>query len=93
MAGPSARLAARLSKAFQPESLEIVDESHLHAGHQQNFDGGGETHLRVRITAATFSGMGRLERHRAINAVAQEELADGLHALAIEARAPGEAGR
>jgi BolA protein len=93
MTSPSESIKQKLAAAFKPESLEIVNESHLHAGHQEQFDGSGETHLRIRITASAFSGMSRLERHRAVNAMASEELAAGLHALAIEARAPGEAGR
>ena len=80
----------KLTAAFSPLRLEVVNESHLHAGHQEHFDGMGETHLRLRIVADAFSGMGRVERHRAINAVVAEELAGGVHAFAIEAAAPGE---
>ena len=83
----------KLGKAFSPERLEVINESHLHAGHQEHFDGSGETHLRVRIVASAFSGMGRVERHRAVNALVVEEFAAGLHALAVEAAAPGEATR
>jgi BolA family transcriptional regulator, general stress-responsive regulator len=87
------RLREKLEAEFEPLRLDIVDESHRHAGHQEQFDGQGETHLRVRITAQTFEGMSRVERHRAINAVAAAEFAAGLHALAIEAAAPSETGR
>ncbi len=84
------RLTAALSQALQPVSLEVVDESHQHAGH-----GGwrpeGETHFRVKVVSAAFAGKGRLERHRMIHALAADELNRGLHALAIEARAPDEA--
>jgi BolA protein len=73
-----------------PQHLEVVNESHLHKGHQESFDGTGETHLRVRVVSARFAGMSRLQRHRAINELAADELAAGLHALAIEAHAPGE---
>ena len=89
--GASASLKAKLEKAFKPARLEIINESHLHAGHSEHFDGSGETHLRVRIVADAFSGMSRVDRHRAINALAAEELAAGLHALAIDAKAPAEA--
>jgi BolA protein len=88
-----ASLERKLRAAFAPRFLEIVNESHLHAGHHASFDGRGETHLRVRIVADAFAGMGRLARHRAIHALAGEELAAGLHALAIEAKSPAEAGR
>jgi BolA family transcriptional regulator, general stress-responsive regulator len=86
-----------LTATFQPERLEIVNESHLHAGHHHGdgrpFDGSGETHFRVRIISEAFAGKSRLERHRAINAALKPVLDDGLHALAIEASAPGEATR
>jgi BolA protein len=80
----------RLAAAFSPQRLEVINESHLHAGHQEHFDGQGETHLRVRIVADAFAGMSRIERHRAINALVAEELAGGVHAFAVEAAAPGE---
>lgn len=80
----------KLAAAFSPRHLEVVNESHLHAGHQEHFDGTGETHLRLRIVADAFSGMSRIERHRAINALIAEDLAGGVHAFAIEAAAPGE---
>jgi BolA protein len=88
--GLAENLKRKLRATFRPETLEIVNESHLHAGHQKQFDGRGETHLRIRITSSAFAGMNRLARHRAINALAREEFAAGLHALAIEAKAPGE---
>jgi BolA family transcriptional regulator, general stress-responsive regulator len=87
------RLEKKLKAEFGPSYLEIVDESHRHAGHQEQFDGSGETHLRVRITAAAFEGMGRVARHRAVNEAAASEFAQGLHALAIEAAAPSEISR
>ena len=87
----------KLSAAFSPQRLVIINESHLHAGHHHEgsghhgaFDGTGETHFRVRIQAEAFSGMSRIERHRAVNALLADELAAGVHALAIEAAAPGE---
>lgn len=88
-----ATIEHKLAEAFSPQHLEVINESHLHAGHQEHFDGSGETHLRVRIVADAFAGMTRLERHRAINALVAPELADTVHAFAIEASAPGEAVR
>lgn len=86
-----------LTNSFHPERLEIVNESHLHAGHHHGdgrpFDGTGETHFRVRMISAAFAGKSRLERHRAINAALAPVLEDGLHALAVEASAPGESVR
>ena len=91
-----ATIRSKIQAAFAPSSLEVLNESHLHAGHHHDtshhapFDGTGETHFRVRIVSDSFSGQGRVERHRAVNAVLSAELKGGVHALAIEARAPGE---
>jgi BolA protein len=79
----------KLSKAFAPQSLDVVDESHQHAGHAGHRPG-GETHFRVTIVAEAFRGKSRIERHRMINAILAAELAGGVHALAIHASAPGE---
>ena len=81
----SAYLEEELSKAFSPESLEIVNESHLHSGHAGD-DGSGQTHFRIKIVAAAFDGMSRIDRHRAIMALAEPKMAEGLHAIAIEAK-------
>ena len=86
-------IEAKLKAALRPERLEIINESHLHAHHQPQFDGSGETHFRVRIVADTFAGMPRVARHRAVNDLLKDELAAGVHALAIEPAAPGEAVR
>lgn len=90
-------IEAKLKSAFSPDRLLVINESHLHAGHHhvaaghvETFDGAGETHFRVRISAAAFSGMSRVERHRAVNEVLSEELKGAVHALAIEPAAPGE---
>jgi BolA protein len=82
----------KLREAFAPESLDVTDESHLHEGHAGHRPG-GETHFRVYIVSPAFEGKSRIERHRMINAVLAVELADSVHALAIKAQAPGEAGR
>jgi BolA protein len=83
-------IEAKLSEAFRPERMMVINESHLHAGHQPGFEGQGESHMRIRIVSETFSGMSRIARHRAINSLLQTELTGGLHALAIEPHAPGE---
>ena len=85
--GPLVRqLENKMGEAFNPVSLEIINESHLHAGHQPGFDGQGESHLRVRMVAKHFNGMSRVNVHREINAICAEELAAGLHALAIDVK-------
>jgi BolA family transcriptional regulator, general stress-responsive regulator len=87
----------KLNEALTPERLEVVNESHLHAGHHHTsdghhaeFDGRGETHFRIRIITPAFIGKSRLERHRVINRLLADELREEIHALAIEAHAPGE---
>ena len=80
----------KIRRELKPAALEIVNESHLHAGHQETFDGTGETHLRIRIVAAAFEGLSRIERHRRLNALVTAEMDKGLHAIAIEAKAPSE---
>jgi BolA protein len=84
------RIAETLTKSFAPERLDVVDESHQHAGHAGHRPG-GETHFRVYIVSQAFEGKSRLERHRLVNAALAAELQGGVHALAIQASAPGEA--
>jgi BolA family transcriptional regulator, general stress-responsive regulator len=81
----------KLREAFAPESLDVTDESHLHEGHAGHRPG-GETHFRLYIVSAMFQGKSRVERHRMINETLAAELAGSVHALAIHAQAPGEAG-
>jgi len=84
------RMENKLQEAFSPDRLNVIDESHMHAGHQPDMTGTGETHMRVQIVSEQFSGKSRVDRHRAINGLLKPELDAGLHALAIEAAAPGE---
>ena len=93
-------IESKLRQAFAPQRLAVINESHLHAGHHHvesghhaTFDGTGETHFRVRIVSEVFAGKSRVERHRAVNDLLTGELRRGLHALAIEPAAPGEATR
>jgi BolA protein len=83
-------ITKKMRDAFHPESLDVIDESHLHEGHAGHRPG-GETHFRVYIVSASFAGKSRIDRHRMINQLLAPELAAGLHALAIKAHAPGEA--
>lgn len=84
------RIEKKLAEAFAPERMTVINESHLHAGHQPDFTGSGETHMRIRIVSGKFAGMSRLARHRAITDLLKPELDAGLHALAVEPAAPGE---
>lgn len=83
------RLAETLKASFSPLALDVVDESASHAGHA-GAGTEGQTHYRVRMTAAAFAGLSRLARQRAVNEAVKEEFAGGLHALALELKAPGE---
>jgi BolA protein len=83
------RIIARLTAALDPVLLDIVDESHLHAGHAGAREGGG-THYRVRVVSAKFDRRSRVERHRLVYDLLTAEFSDGLHALALVAKAPGE---
>ena len=81
----------KLTTAFAPDRLEVIDESHRHAGHA-GARPGGETHYSVYIVAQAFNGKSRIDRHRMVNATLAGELQGGVHALAIRAAIPGEAG-
>ena len=82
-------ITEKLTEAFAPQSLRVVDESHQHAGHAGHREG-GETHFRVYIVSNAFRGKSRLERHRMINTALSGELQSGVHALAIHAATPEE---
>ena len=73
------KIESKLSDAFAPERLVVINESHLHAGHKHEesghhaaFDGTGETHFRVRIVSGSFAEKSRIERHRAVNEVLKD---------------------
>jgi BolA protein len=87
--GTVERIRNSLATALDPSRLEVIDESGLHAGHAGAVPG-KTTHVRVVVEAEAFRGKSRVERHRIVNALMQPEIEAGLHALAIEARAPGE---
>jgi BolA family transcriptional regulator, general stress-responsive regulator len=81
------QVRAALQAAIAPESLEVIDDSHLHAGHAGAREG---RHFTVRVLSARFNGLSRLARHRLVYDSLDELMARGIHALAIEARAPGD---
>lgn len=80
----AANLKQRLSDRLQPHHLEVIDESHQHAGHAGANGTGFGTHFRVRIACSAFSGISRVKRHRLVYDAVQDFLDQGLHALAIE---------
>ncbi len=77
------RMFEKLTEAFAPSQLEIIDESEAHRGHG-GYKDGGETHFKIIIKSASFAGMSRVARQRAVMAVVKSELAERVHALALE---------
>ncbi len=78
-----------LEAQLQPSALTVTDESEQHRGHG-GWKEGGETHFRLYIVSDAFSGKSRVERHRLVNEILKGAFDRGLHALAIQAKAPGE---
>lgn len=83
------RIRAKLESALSPDSLDVVDDSDRHAGHAGAREG-GETHFTVTIVSDAFRGKSRLERQRLVYGLLAEEMAERVHALALNIRAPGE---
>ena len=86
----SDEMHALLAAAFAPSRLEIIHDSHHHAGHAGH-DGGGESHFTVVIEAGAFAGQSRVARQRMVNKALGDIPGQRVHALAIRATAPGEA--
>ena len=87
--GTKAEIEAKLTEAFQPSLLQVTDQSHLHQGHAEAGTA-GESHFHVEIISANFDGKSRPERHRMVYQALEDQLAGGVHALAISASTPGE---
>jgi len=86
-----AEITRRLKQAFEPETLGVEDESHLHEGHEGAKDGRG--HYRVLIISSMFEGKSMIERHRMIYRMLDEMMRLDIHALAIDAWSPDELDR
>ena len=85
-------IQSKLTEGLKPALLEIVDESHRHAGHAGHRPG-GESHFRIEIVSDAFAGKSRIERHRMVNALLAAELAGQVHAMALTTLTPDEAAR
>lgn len=83
------RIREKLMIAFEPTRLDIINESHLHAGHRSS-PGTGESHYRVLIVSPAFAGKSRVARHRMVNDALADELKGRVHALALVTYAPDE---
>jgi BolA family transcriptional regulator, general stress-responsive regulator len=73
----------KLTAAFAPSALEVVDDSESHRGHA-GYQDGGESHFNVRIRASAFAGQSRIQRHRAVHSAIGPELIGRIHALALD---------
>jgi BolA protein len=83
----SAVIREKLTQAFMPSRLDVVDDSDKHKGHSGAREG-GESHFTVIIQAAAFEGVSRIERQRLVHKALAEELAGPVHALSVQASAP-----
>jgi BolA protein len=81
------KIEEKLNAAFEPSTLEVIDESDQHHGHAGT-DAAGESHFRVRIVAEVFTDKSRVERHRLVHEALAGELKGRVHALALDISAP-----
>jgi BolA protein len=84
-----ARIREKLILALEPQRLDVINESELHAGHRSS-PGTGESHFRILIVSPKFEGLSRVARHRLVNEALSDELKGKIHALALSTYAPGE---
>lgn len=87
MSAETVELLRQRLAALQPESIDIEDDSHRHAGHAGARDGG---HYQLQIVAQAFAGKSTMARHRLIYDAAGDLMRGRIHALSIRAKAPGE---
>jgi BolA protein len=81
------RIKRKLTAAFQPSELELIDDSARHEGHQPDLQG-AETHFKLRMISTAFNGMSSLERQRAVYAVLADEMKLHIHALSMDLQTP-----
>ncbi len=78
-----AEIQSKLTAAFDPTEIEVIDDSESHRGHA-GFQDGGESHFNVRVRSAAFQGMSRIARHRAVHTALGAELVASIHALSLD---------
>ena len=83
------RLREKLMVGLNPVRLDVINESHMHAGHRSS-PGTGDSHFRVLIVSPMFVGKSRVDRHRMVNEVLKGDVGVAIHALALRTYAPGE---
>ncbi|WP_424927941.1 BolA family protein [Amaricoccus tamworthensis] len=76
-------LEQKLTEAFAPDYLEIIDESEQHRGHG-GWREGGETHFRIVMKSAALNELSRVQRSRSVHRVLEAELQDRIHALSLD---------
>ena len=81
------QITTRLKDVFDPEHLDVVDESEMHRGHA-GFQEGGESHFRVKMVSAALAGQSRIAQHRAVHTAIGKQLMDEIHALALDLSIP-----
>ncbi len=77
----------RLQAQLQPTALNVIDDSHLHAGHAS---AGGAGHFTVQIVADCFAGKTLIQRHRLVYSAVDDLMPSEIHALSIQAKTPTE---
>lgn len=82
-----ARMETKLTQEFAPTRLDVIDQSHMHAGHSGARDG-GQTHFKVVMVSANFEGVNRVQRQRMVHAILKSELEERVHALSLTLRTP-----
>ncbi|MSQ99422.1 MAG: BolA family transcriptional regulator [Xanthomonadales bacterium] len=80
------QIRRRLDVTLQPQALEVIDEGHLHRGHEGAKDGRG--HFRLKIVSRRFIGQSMVQRHRLVYQAMGDLMQSDIHALAIDALAP-----
>ena len=81
------QITTRLKDVFDPEHLDVVDESEMHRGHA-GFQEGGESHFRVKMASAALAGQSRIAQHRAVHTAIGKQLMGEIHALALDLSIP-----
>jgi len=77
------QISEALKQSFAPSHLDVINESHLHAGHAGD-DGSGESHWKVVIVSNQFSGLTRIAKHRAVHAALGKDILNRIHALSLD---------
>ena len=83
-----AEIKARLEQALSPTHIDIIDESHLHAGHPGAASGAG--HFSITVISDKFAGQSAIQRHRMVYLAVNDLMPSDIHALSIDAQAPND---